>query len=330
MVETKTNFTELEKIQSLEAEVKQLNQKLLDKDNQLQEAKAKLKQQEKLADLGMFTAEIFHDFQNYLSSSKSSTNRSLVRLEYLEKMSERISYLFGEEVFKEVSEDHPEKTNILPKLKSSINNIKNRLEQITNLSEKINSYIKPEQHLLKSTYIPKKLFGDDEDTFVELNNFVADCLNFAGEAGQNKKKEQGKKQLDLKLNINLDSSIGKVKINQEDLRRILTNLIDNAFYTVYEKAQKIDGNIYQPTISIKTEKTEKSVNIIIEDNGEGIEMGFQKAMKPLISTKPQGEGTGLGLSIVTKLCKENGIEITGKTEPGKFTLFLLSLSSSQS
>lgn len=324
MVETKISSTELERIQSLEAEVKQLNQKLLDKDKQLQKAEVKLQRQEKLANLGMLTAEIFHDFQNYLSSICSSTNRSLVRLDYLEKMSEQIIFIFGEEVFKEVSEDNPEKTNILPKLKSSINNIKNKLDQISNLSKKIDSCIKPEQRL-KSTHIPNKLSNDDGVTFIDLNNFVVDCLNFACEAGQNKKIQQGNKQLDLKLNLDLDSSINEVKFNQQNLRRILTNLIDNAFYTVYEKKQRL-GEDYRPTISVKTEKLDdESVTITVEDNGEGIEIGFMEAIKPLITTKPKGEGTGLGLSIVDKLCKESNIEISGQTEPKKLTRFVLTL-----
>ncbi|NJO96058.1 MAG: ATP-binding protein [Pleurocapsa sp. CRU_1_2] len=153
-------------------------------------------------------------------------------------------------------------------------------------------------------------------------------LNLTCEDAQNKKLEKGGEKLDLSLNIDVNPSVSEVKINQENLRRILINLIDNAFYAVYEKSQKL-GKSYCPTISISAEKLEdKSIVITVEDNGEGVEIGFWEAMKPLITTKPQGEGTGLGLPIVEKLCSESAIKLSASTEPGSYTKFDLLLSQS--
>ena len=310
---TKINYQELNKIQSLEAEVNFLNQQLQNKDKQLEETQIQLEKQEKLAALGVSIAEVFHDLKNILDFIFTSKRACLNRLESIEKSFEEATFWLEKETiddfFGEVLVD------LIPKSKNSLQNIEDQTNRIVELTKRVGSHLEPN---LETPEINK-------DKLVSINNLVNSCLQEAVEVGQNKKISKGEKKLNLDLNIDFDSSIGEVKINQENLRRILINLIDNAFYTVYEKKLKL-GESYRPTITVKTEKlAEESMIITVEDNGEGIEMGLWKAVKPLVSTKPEGEGTGLGLSIVEKLCKESNIEINGQTEPGNFTRFTLKL-----
>ena len=324
MVETEISSKELKRIQSLEAEVNFLNQQLQNKDKQLEETQIQLEKQEKIAALGMLSAEIFHDLKNIVSFIFSSKKACLSRLESIEKSFEEASFWLEKETiddfFGEVLVD------LIPKSKNSLQNIEDKTNRIVELTKRVGSHLDSndrKDRLIQDLETPE--ISKDKLVFTDINNLVNTCLEEAVEVGQNKKISKGEKKLNLDLNIDFDSSIGEVKINQEHFRRILINLIDNAFYTVYEKYKKL-GDSYRPTISVKTEKlAEESMIITVEDNGEGIEMGFWKAVKPLVSTKPEGEGTGLGLSIVEKLCKESNIEINGQTEPGNFTRFTLKL-----
>ncbi len=63
--------------------------------------------------------------------------------------------------------------------------------------------------------------------------------------------------------------------------------------------------MYQPTITVSTQKIDHQILIKVKDNGPGIPESIRdKIFQPFFTTKPTGQGTGLGLSlaydIVTK------------------------------
>ncbi|MDX2072446.1 MAG: HAMP domain-containing sensor histidine kinase, partial [Haliscomenobacter sp.] len=63
--------------------------------------------------------------------------------------------------------------------------------------------------------------------------------------------------------------------------------------------------MYQPTVTVFTQKTDNQIIIKVMDNGNGIPEAIRdKIFQPFFTTKPTGQGTGLGLSlaydIVTK------------------------------
>jgi C4-dicarboxylate-specific signal transduction histidine kinase len=85
---------------------------------------------------------------------------------------------------------------------------------------------------------------------------------------------------------------------------VLLNLFNNAFNAVNEKKKQLNG-IYEPVVSVSTERKGAKVLITVKDNGTGISQKVvDKVFQPFFTTKPTGEGTGLGLSlsydIVTK------------------------------
>jgi two-component system sensor histidine kinase PhcS len=64
----------------------------------------------------------------------------------------------------------------------------------------------------------------------------------------------------------------------------------------------------------------------VRDNGIGISPEYvNKIFDPFFTTKDVGAGMGLGLSICYRIMKEQGGKISVKSEPGKFTEFLLEL-----
>lgn len=106
--------------------------------------------------------------------------------------------------------------------------------------------------------------------------------------------------------IQLRTRIGakRAYVDPGHLRQILVNLLENSI-------QSVNGDAL---ISIETKENQDRIELIIEDNGHGIEEGIRdKIFDPFFTTKEKG--SGLGLAIVKKLVEENhgdiGIESNG-------------------
>lgn len=78
---------------------------------------------------------------------------------------------------------------------------------------------------------------------------------------------------------------------------------------------------YQPKLTVRTRKAEKSVTIEIEGNGPGIpEEMKDKILHPFFTTKKGTQGTGLGLSIANDIVKAHGGDMDIDSQPGQTVL----------
>jgi signal transduction histidine kinase len=119
----------------------------------------------------------------------------------------------------------------------------------------------------------------------------------------------------------LDESIGKINMIQQDIGRVIFNLINNAFYAVNEK-QKQNLKGYAPRVIINTSKHNDKVEISVKDNGNGIpKRVLDKIFQPFFTTKPTGQGTGLGLSLSYDIVKAHGGELKVETKEGEGSEF---------
>lgn len=83
--------------------------------------------------------------------------------------------------------------------------------------------------------------------------------------------------------------VDPVKVNMDELQHVITNLLLNAKDAIAESGKS--GKII-----IKTFQGNKTVNIVIKDNGPGIPReDIRKIFDPFYSTKDVNKGTGLGL-----------------------------------
>ena len=105
----------------------------------------------------------------------------------------------------------------------------------------------------------------------------------------------------IQCELNLDSKLGRLTLNRNTLKQILTNLIRNASEAI-PKADK--GKIKISTNALINVNGQDFAELCIEDNGPGIPAEILRDLyKPVISTKGNGH-SGLGLSITKNLVKD--------------------------
>lgn len=94
------------------------------------------------------------------------------------------------------------------------------------------------------------------------------------------------------------------------LEQVILNLISNAKDAVLTNAE-------HPKIAITARREAGRIDILIKDNGGGVEeSSLSKIFEPFWTTKPSGQGTGLGGSISYGIIKEMGGTITADNIDG--------------
>ena len=119
----------------------------------------------------------------------------------------------------------------------------------------------------------------------------------------------------LSLKAQLDKKLPKIKCDRDKIIQVLTNLVNNAI-KFSEKG----------TITLKSEKSENTVRISVDDQGSGIqEEDISKLFESFsqIST-PKGRatgGTGLGLAVSKKIIEGHRGKIGVESVHGKGSSF---------
>ena len=105
-----------------------------------------------------------------------------------------------------------------------------------------------------------------------------------------------------------------IKCDEEQIHRVLINLIKNSIESINEK--KIKNADFKGIIRIEIREDSDYIYIIIEDNGVGFnKVDKTKMLTPYYTTKKKG--TGLGLAIVTKIISDHDSAILfNSTENG--------------
>jgi signal transduction histidine kinase len=129
------------------------------------------------------------------------------------------------------------------------------------------------------------------------------------------------KKLKLKLRIDADQDLPKVKVDPQRMEQVLDNLISNAMRYV-SKGGKIDLSAIQKG---------NNIEFAVEDNGEGIASDvlphvFERFYRGDRSRNGAEGESGLGLAIAKSLVETMGGTITaaseGKGKGSKFTIKL--------
>ena len=115
---------------------------------------------------------------------------------------------------------------------------------------------------------------------------------------------------------NLSPLLPPVHFDEEKMRRVIINLVENAVQAVLakENALREAGDTHSPFVRVSTSIAGRGVRIEVEDNGVGMNYETARhAFEPLFTTRARG--TGLGLAIVRKIVEEHGGKVSLKSEP---------------
>ena len=165
----------------------------------------------------------------------------------------------------------------------------------------------------------------------KLDHFILDVLDYC----RSKRLEMKADQIDFKLMIddiadNLkhmnqnESNVDiKIKVEQENtfcsdkvgVSIVLNNLVSNAI-------RYRDRNSNQPFVNIEVTATDERANIIVKDNGIGINKDLQgKILDMFYRISDETDGTGLGLFLVKETIDKLHGQIKVESELGKGSVF---------
>ena len=270
---------------------------------ELKATQAQLVQREKMASLGELTAGVAHEIQNPLNFVK---NFSEVNTELGTELNEAL-----------------EKGNIEHARKISQDILQN-LGKITHHGQRADGIVKG--MMLYS------LAREGKKEFTNIENLVIEYLRITYSGFQS-----GHEGFHAKIETNFDPRLGEIEVIPQDIGRVLSNLFNNAFYSLNEKLKKHPPPLkgeeeYQPRLVITTKYNNSplvagGVEIRIHDNGYGIpEKSIGKIFQPFFTLKPTGQGTGLGLSISYDIInREHGGIIEAFSQEGEYAEFVIRL-----
>jgi signal transduction histidine kinase len=125
---------------------------------------------------------------------------------------------------------------------------------------------------------------------------------------------------DHELSVDLDPSIGPLRVDPLQFRRVLISLIDNAI-----RCTPPGGRI-----DVKATRTVNGVEISVRDNGIGIDAGevprlFTRFFRTSAATQLAIQGAGLSLAIARQIVDGHGGSIDVHTAAGNGATFTVSL-----
>ena len=113
----------------------------------------------------------------------------------------------------------------------------------------------------------------------------------------------------------LSPELPMVLFDRDKMRRVVINLILNAFkaVTMHREKWDEDESPYQPLVKVTSSAADNGIRIEVEDNGTGMDdKTARRAFEPLFTT--WARGTGLGLAIVKKIVEEHGGSVSLESE----------------
>lgn len=267
---------------------------------QIENLQNQLQQQEKLASLGMLTAGIMHEIRNPLNFVINFSKMSNVLLKDLTDILTDVKEGLS-------AEDLEETEEIITDLEENLSKIKEHGERAVNIVNNI---------LLASRG------KEDEWIPIDICKQVKEYVWLAYHA-----MRANYNGFNVSIEEDYPENLPLVLVIPQDLNRAVLNVVNNAFYAVWEKEQQCKGESYTPLVRVSVSTSAEELCINIADNGKGIsEENKQKIYNNFFTTKPVGHGTGLGMSITRNIIehKHKGrIEFESKLNEGtKFSLII--------
>ena len=285
-------------VEKLAEELAEKNETLEQTNVQLKRAQNQIVMQEKLAALGELTAGVAHEIKNPMNFI---INFSDVSKELIEELVEEIEGTAKEEGEKdEIDKEY---------LQEICDDLTSNLERITNHGQRANRIV-----------VDMLSMGRGSSGWgpTDLNELIHTHVNLAFHSQRGQDSD-----FQLKLDFELDDSIGNVNVIPQDLGRVFLNITTNACHATDEKRRKIQEETgsddeYMPTVTVRSRNCDDHLEIEFKDNGPGMsDEVIEKIFQPFFTTKDPNSGTGLGMSLSHDIIRQHGGEISVKSELGK-------------
>lgn len=261
----------------------------------IEELQEQLRTQEKLSSLGMLSAGIAHEIQNPLNFVINFSKMSDTLVNDLKHSLENILVNLPED-------DKEDVDDILQNLSDNLQKVEEHGERAISIIRGILLYSRGKE----DEYVPTDVARlTKEYVWLAYHAMRANYKNF-----------------NISIHEDYESSLPQIKLIPQDFSRVVLNVMNNACYAVWRKYQD-NPDDYRPAISVALKRRDGMLELVIEDNGEGMpDEVQQKLFKTFFTTKPIGQGTGLGMSIVKDIIenKHHG-KILFVSEVGCFTRF---------
>ncbi len=145
----------------------------------------------------------------------------------------------------------------------------------------------------------------------DVQQLILQCISNIGLQVENKEGE-------IVTEFNLNPAL--IQVDKVHLSNIILNLFDNALKYCEQK----------PKIKVSTREVPEGIEILVKDNGIGINKENQKKIFDTLYRVPTGnlhntKGFGLGLSYVKAVIEKHGGSVKVESEPGKGSTFILFL-----
>lgn len=265
---------------------------------QLKNLQDQLKQQEKLASLGLLTAGIVHEIRNPLNFVINFSKLSDTLLNDLgDDLEDNLDKL--------PADDADDISDIMADLRENLGKIREHGERATSIIQNILQYSRGKE----GERIPSDINAlVHEYTWLGYHAMRANYKGF-----------------NVSISEQYAEGLAPIAVVPQDISRAILNVVNNAFYAVWERSNA-EGETYHPELDVKTVAENGELSIIISDNGTGMTPEVkEKIYQNFFTTKPLGQGTGLGMSITRNIIDQhNGrIEFDSVEHSGtRFTLII--------
>jgi signal transduction histidine kinase len=170
--------------------------------------------------------------------------------------------------------------------------------------QKICDHGKRADAIVKSMLQHSKLAGGEKEP-TDVNALCEEYLGLAHHGAKARDKE-----FNVALETHFDTGLPTVDVIPQEIGRVLLNLLNNAFYAVWQR-KCAGAEHFEPRVILNTRTADGQVIIEVRDNGPGIPVQIRdKIFQPFFTTKPTGQGTGLGLSLSYDIIHAHGGTLT--------------------
>ena len=268
-------------------------------EKQMEELKQQLKQQEKLASLGLLSAGIAHEIQNPLNFVINFSKMS-------NKLLSDLTEIVEDNEDKRSDDDREDVEDIVADLKENMAKIVEHGERAISIIQGI---------LLISRG------KDNEFIPTDICHLVKEYVWLSYHA-----MRANDKSFNIAIRENYQEGLPQMMVIPQDLSRAVLNIMNNACYAVKKKAETASSD-YQPEVTVSVSVEGDQLIISLADNGEGMtEEVKQRLFENFFTTKPIGQGTGLGMAITRDIVEnKHGGKLSFESTEGQGTTFTLTI-----